>query len=80
MNPKFLKSMRVKKKRAVDPDAPPRPNLLSHDKTIRGMLTTNELAMRQIQDLQDKVRKLERKLYHQTSYLDALHNRVVLKK
>jgi hypothetical protein len=24
-----------KKKRAVDPNAPPRPNLLSHDKTIR---------------------------------------------
>jgi len=24
-----------KKKRAVDPNAPPRPNLMSHDKTIR---------------------------------------------
>ena len=24
-----------KKKREVDPNAPPRPNLLSHDKTIR---------------------------------------------
>ena len=26
---------RPKKKRAVDPNAPPRPNLLSHDKVIR---------------------------------------------
>jgi hypothetical protein len=24
-----------KKKRAIDPNAPPRPNLMSHDKTIR---------------------------------------------
>jgi hypothetical protein len=26
---------KTKKKRAVDPNAPPRPNLLSHDKVIR---------------------------------------------
>ena len=31
-NPKQFKQ---KKKRAVDPNAPPRPNLMSHDKTIR---------------------------------------------
>jgi len=31
-NPKMFKQ---KKKRAVDPNAPPRPNLMSHDKTIR---------------------------------------------
>ena len=31
-NPKMFKQ---KKKRAVDPDAPPRPNLLSQDKKLR---------------------------------------------
>ena len=31
-NPKMFQQ---KKKREVDPNAPPRPNLLSHDKTIR---------------------------------------------
>lgn len=31
-NPEQFKQ---KKKRAVDPNAPPRPNLMSHDKTIR---------------------------------------------
>lgn len=31
-NPQQFKQ---KKKRAVDPNAPPRPNLMSHDKTIR---------------------------------------------
>lgn len=29
------KMFKQKKKRAVDPNAPPRPNLLSHDKVIR---------------------------------------------
>ena len=31
-NPKMFKQ---KKKREIDPNAPPRPNLMSHDKTIR---------------------------------------------
>jgi phage shock protein A len=76
----MLKAMKAKVKRPVDPNAPPRPNLLSQDKEIRGMKSTNELAMQQIMQLQDQVRKLERKLARQTSYLDALHQRVVLKK
>ena len=39
-----------KKKREVDPNAPPRPNLLSHDKTIReGQAAFNQL--------EDRVRK-----------------------
>jgi phage shock protein A len=80
MHPNMLKAMKAKVKRPVDPNAPPRPNLMSHDKTIRGMMTTSEYAMKQIQDLQDQVRRLERKLHHQTTYLDALHQRVVLKK
>jgi hypothetical protein len=36
-----------KKKREVDPNAPPRPNLLSHDKTIReGQAAFNQLEDR----------------------------------
>jgi hypothetical protein len=31
----IFKAMRVKKKRAVNPDAPPRPNLMTHDVKIR---------------------------------------------
>jgi peptidoglycan hydrolase CwlO-like protein len=34
-NTKMFKTMKVKKKRAVDPNAPPRPNLLSQDKKLR---------------------------------------------
>jgi DNA-binding transcriptional regulator GbsR (MarR family) len=43
-NPQQFKQ---KKKREVDPNAPPRPNLLSHDKTIReGQAAFNQLEDR----------------------------------
>ena len=51
---KFFKSM-VKKKRPVDPNAPPRPNLMSHDKVIREQKTT-------IEDLNQKVNFLTKRL------------------
>jgi hypothetical protein len=77
MHPNMLKAMKAKTKRPVDPNAPPRPNLMSHDKKIRDMADSHQ---REIRDLQDKMRSLERKLARQTNYLDALHQRVVLKK
>lgn len=79
MNPKFLKSMKAKKKRVLDPNIP-RPNLFSHDKEIRGIKSNNEIAMKQIMDLQDQVRQLERKVRAQNNYISALNQRVVLKK
>jgi phage shock protein A len=72
--------MKAKVKRPVDPLAPPRPNLLSHDKEIRGMKSTNELAMQQILQLQDQVRKLERKIARQSDYLGALHSQIPRRK
>lgn len=72
--------MKAPKKRAVDPNAPPRPNLLSHDKEIRGMKSTNELAMQQILQLQDQVRSLERKLRRQGDYLSAIHAQIPRRK
>lgn len=79
MNPKFLKSMKQKKKRVMDPNII-RPNLFSHDKEIKGIKSANEVAMQTIMQLQDQVRSLERKLRRQTDYLDALHSRVLHKK
>jgi len=79
MNPSFLKSMKQKKKRVMDPNIV-RPNLFSHDKEIRGIKTTHEVAMSQIMDMQDQIRKLERKVRAQNDYLNILHNRAVLKK
>jgi len=77
MHPNMLKAMRAKKKRAVDPNAPPRPNLMSHDKQIREMGANHAT---EIAELRKRMHDLERKLRAQTNYLDALHGRVVLKK
>lgn len=63
----------------MDPNIP-RPNLFSHDKEIRGIKSANETAMQQILNLQDQVRRMERKLRAQTDYLSALHNSGLLKK
>jgi hypothetical protein len=77
MHPNMLKAMRAKKKRAVDPNAPPRPNLMSHDKQIREMGANHST---EIAELRKRMHDLERKLRAQTNYLDALHGKVVLKK
>lgn len=79
MNPSFLKSMKVKKKRAVNPDIP-RPNLFSHEKQLKDMQATNTQLAAQVQELHQQVQRLERKLRAQSDYLNTLHQRVVLKK
>ena len=63
----------TKRKRAVDPNAPPRPNLLSHEKTLKDTRTVIERQGQQINTLLNRVADLERKLENQTSYLSALH-------
>jgi TolA-binding protein len=72
----FLKAMQPKKKRPVDPNAPPRPNLLSHEKVLKD----NKATMQQMQDelfsLRGKVQSLERKLSHQSNYLTTLHQQL----
>lgn len=77
MHPKMLKAMKAKTKRPVDPNAPPRPNLMSHEKKIKemGAQYENELA-----EIRHKMYNLERKLARQTNYLDALHQRISSKK
>jgi hypothetical protein len=62
MNPMFSQ-YKQKKKRAIDPDAPPRPTLLGHDKQMRERNTEFEEFKRQsnseIERLNKKVRALE---------------------
>jgi molecular chaperone GrpE (heat shock protein) len=65
----------TKKKRAVDPNAPPRPNLLSHEKTLKDTKSVIEQQHQQIQQLMNRVASLERKLENQTSYLTTLHQK-----
>ena len=69
----IFKAMKEKKKRAIDPNAPPRPNLMTHEVKLR---TANEIIMQQTQQLQilqHRVDSLERKLSAQTDYLSQLH-------
>lgn len=66
----------VKKKRAVDPNAPPRPTLLGHEKVIKDAKAVMDQQAQQINALSNRVMELERKIQRQADYLSALHNSV----
>lgn len=74
MNPAMLKTMKAKKKREVDPNAPPRPNLMSHDKVIRDQKATVEQMAQKLKYLERRLNDTESKLRHQTQYLSQLHS------
>lgn len=77
MNPAMLKLMRAKKKRPVDPDAPPRPNLLSHEKVLKDTKMTLAQLQHQNHLLSARVEALESSLRRQTQYLTQLHQYVM---
>lgn len=75
-----LKSMyKVKKKRAVDPNAPPRPNLLSHEKVLKDTRVTIEQIQYENRQLRQRLDVVETRLLRQTEYLNALHNKITKK-
>ena len=71
-----LDMYRIKKKRAVDPNAPPRPNLLNHEKRLKEAATTVEQLQAQNQELERRLGQLESKLANQTAYLSTLHQHI----
>ena len=76
MHPKMLKAMRAKVKRPVDPNAPPRPTLLGHEKVIKGV-NTNVTALQQENTmLRRRLEALESRMTAQTAYLNQLHQTV----
>ena len=72
----IFKAMKAKKKRAVDPNAPPRPNLLTHEVKLRTAQQTIEDQAHAINTLQVKLDNLERKVRAQADYLSQLHQRI----
>lgn len=72
----IFKAMKAKKKRAVNPDAPPRPNLMTHDVKIRDQQNSMSIMQSEIHHLKDTVRSLQNKLNNQTVYLQAVHNKI----
>jgi predicted RNase H-like nuclease (RuvC/YqgF family) len=67
---------RKKKPKVIDPNAPPRPNLLNHEKRLKDATLTVEQLQAQNQDLVRRVDHLESKLTNQTAYLNSLHQYV----
>lgn len=72
----IFKAMKAKKKREVDPNAPPRPNLMTHDVKIRDQQTALSAMQSEIYQLKNTVRSLQNKLNNQTVYLQAVHNKI----
>lgn len=80
MNPAMLKIMRAKKKRPVDPNATPRPNLLSQDKKLREQEQTVQDLNQEVSFLKDKLSSLEVKLRTQDNLLSQMLSRLIRNK
>jgi uncharacterized protein YaaN involved in tellurite resistance len=61
-----------KKKRAVDPNAPPRPNLLSHDKTIRESKIEFDRLQNLVNQQADEIATLKNKYNNMQSSVDRI--------
>ena len=75
----MFKVMRAKKKRPVDPNAPPRPNLLSQDKKLREQEQTVQNLHSEVSYLKDKLSSLETKLRTQDNLLSQMLSRLMRK-
>lgn len=63
-----------KKKRAVDPNAPPRPNLLSQDKKLREQTEAVERLLRIVERQQDEIESLRSKYTQMQQSVDQVLN------
>ena len=68
-NPQQFKQ---KKKRAVDPNAPPRPNLLSQDKKLREQTEAVDRLLKLVERQQDQIEKLQNKYQDMQSSVDRI--------
>tara|TARA_S200002703_G_scaffold160052_1_gene176352 strand:+ start:6016 stop:6255 length:240 start_codon:yes stop_codon:yes gene_type:complete len=76
----IFKVMKAKKKRPVDPNAPPRPNLLSQDKKLREQEQTMQDLHQEVSFLKDKLSSLEVKLRTQDNLLSQMLSRLIRNK
>jgi predicted RNase H-like nuclease (RuvC/YqgF family) len=65
-----------KKTKVVDPNAPPRPNLLNHEKRLKEATVTVEQVQQENRELRSRLEAVESKLLNQTNYLNTLHQYV----
>ena len=64
---------RPKKKKVVDPNAPPRPNLLNHEKRLKDATGTLEQVQQENHKLRHRIDQLESRMINQNAYLAQLH-------
>lgn len=67
---------KTKAKRPVDPNAPPRPNLMSHEKVLKDTKIKIDEYELEIRRLQARLMALEDKMTNQTAFLNALYQTV----
>jgi predicted RNase H-like nuclease (RuvC/YqgF family) len=65
---------RKKKPKVVDPNAPPRPNLLNHEKRLKDTTITVDQLQAQNSEMKRRIDELERKITNQSAYMAQLHN------
>ena len=71
---------KAKKKKVVDPNAPPRPNLLNHEKRLKDATVTLEQVQQENHQLKRRMDELESKIVNQTAYLNQLHQYIARSK
>jgi len=79
MNKNIFSVMRAKKKRVVDPNAPPRPTLLGHEKEMKGwreqFSIINQHSLEQAHTI-DSLRRKVNRLQAQVDALTSIVNRI----
>ena len=63
-----------KKKRPVDPNAPPRPNLMSHDKKLREQTEAVDRLLRLVERQQAELESLRYKYQQMQESIDQIIN------
>jgi uncharacterized protein YaaN involved in tellurite resistance len=65
---------KAKKKRAVDPNAPPRPNLLSQDKKLREQTEAMGRLLQVVERQQDQIENLRTKYQEMQQSVEQILN------
>lgn len=63
---------KAKKKRVVDPNAPPRPNLLSHEKKLKDAAMAFDQMKERVFQQQDEIEALRRRLAYLENVVNGL--------
>lgn len=66
-----------KKKKVVDPNAPPRPTLLGHEKTIKGINQNIDSQDHRIRQQQEEISRLKSKLTHLEHVVETMRHYLI---